>query len=79
MDGDIAKIEIKGMMVKVRSLFSVIFGEGCTTYGEIIGALAEADKNPRIKSIHINMDIPGGDCDDLFMALDAVKILKNRS
>ena len=73
MDGDIAKIEIKGIMVKARSFFSVIFGERCTTYGEIIDALAEADKNPRIASIHINMDSPGGDCDDLFTALDAIK------
>lgn len=71
--GDVAVIEVAGVITKAPSLFAMLFGGGNVTYPEVISALAEADKNPDIKRAEMRIDSPGGHIDGLFDTLAAMQ------
>src|SRR5690348_110583 len=74
--GDVAQINIKGLLTEEPDCFAVMFGDGNTTYASIREALAVADADPAIKSIVLNVDSPGGHVHGLFETLDALAATK---
>lgn len=72
--GDTATISVSGVITKSPSFFAMLFGGGNVTYPEIVGALAEADKNEHVKQGVMKMDSPGGHVDGLFDALAAMEM-----
>lgn len=74
--GDSAEIAIKGVITKSPSLLMMIFGGGSTTYRQINQALAQADADPNVREIILNIDSPGGQFDGLFETLAAIQTTK---
>jgi ClpP class serine protease len=70
---DKAEISVKGVLTKAPSFFAMMFGGGNVTYPEIISALAQADKNDKVKSATLAIDSPGGHVSGLFDALAAIE------
>lgn len=71
--GEVAQIEVKGVLTKNRDYYAHYYGGGNTTYGELIQALNEANALSGIKKIVMLVDSPGGTIDGLF---DAVAVLQ---
>lgn len=67
--GNNAEIEIKGVLTKSPNFMAMLFGDGSTTYSEIISALAEAGANPAVENVELAIDSPGGSFDGLFDVL----------
>lgn len=74
--GDVATITVSGVMTKGASLFAMLFGGGNVTYSEIIAAIETADANPKVKTIEMVIDSPGGQVDGLFEAIAAMQARK---
>lgn len=74
--GDVATITVSGVMTKGPSLFAMLFGGGNVTYAEIIAAIEAADADPRVKTIEMTIDSPGGQVDGLFEAIAAMQARK---
>lgn len=73
IDADVAKISVKGILTKEPNFFAMLFGRDNTTYPEIISALSEADRDPRVKTITLDIDSPGGNVAGLFEAIAAIQ------
>lgn len=73
IDADVAKIPVKGILTKEPNFFAMLFGRDNTTYPEIISALSEAERDPRVKSITLDIDSPGGSVAGLFEAVAAIQ------
>ena len=71
--GNVAQIDVSGILTDSPDIFARIFGGGNTTYGEIIAALASADADPEITEAILAIDSPGGTVDGLFDTLAAVQ------
>lgn len=71
--GNIAQIDVSGVLTDSPDIFARIFGGGNTTYGEVIAALASADADPEITEAVLAIDSPGGTVDGLFDTLAAVQ------
>jgi ClpP class serine protease len=71
--GEIAIIQVKGVITQAPDFLASIFGGGNVTYAEIIGAIAAAEADANITSIRLEVDSPGGEFSGMFEALDAVK------
>lgn len=67
-----AVIAVEGVITQKPDIFALLFGGGNTTYSEIVAAVTEADANPDVKQITLDIDSPGGQFDGLFDALDAI-------
>jgi len=74
--GDVAQISIKGVLTRSPSWMASMFGGGNTTYPDIIQALASAEADPKIKTIRLAIDSPGGEVAGLFDAVDALQAAK---
>ena len=72
VSGDIAQINVVGLLTKTPDFVAMLFGFGNTTYGEISDALASADADPRVSRLVMNVDSPGGTVAGLFEALQAL-------
>lgn len=70
--GGVAYISIKGVLTKEPSWVMRYFGGGNTAYSEIISALNEAERDPNIESIVLDIDSPGGQTNGLTTAMDAI-------
>lgn len=70
--GNVARIEITGTLTRTPSWMARYFGGGNTAYTEILSALAEAERDPNIKSIELAIDSPGGQTSGLVEVMDAV-------
>jgi ClpP class serine protease len=77
--GNTAEIRIEGVLTKKPDFFSMFFGGGNTTYVSIRNALAIAAADPKIKTILLAVDSPGGTVDGLFETLDAIAALRATS
>jgi ClpP class serine protease len=77
--GNTAEIRIEGVLTKKPDFFSMFFGGGNTTYVEIRNALAIAAADPKIKTIALAVDSPGGEVDGLFETLDTIATLRASS
>lgn len=74
--GDTAEIAIDGVLTEKPDCFALLFGSGNTTYSSIRKALAQADGDPNVKNIVLNISSPGGHVTGLFetfAALEAVR------
>jgi len=71
--GEVAQIEIRGVLTKNRDYYAHYYGGGNTTYGEIVQALNEANALSGIKKIILLVDSPGGTIDGLFDAVAALQ------
>lgn len=71
--GDVARIEVKGVLTQEPNFLAMLFGGGNTTYPEIIGALAEASQDDTVKSAELFVQSPGGIIDGLFETLGAIR------
>ena len=70
--GNVARIEIFGALTRTPSWMARYFGGGNTAYTEILSALAEAERDPNIKSVELAIDSPGGQTSGLVEVMDAV-------
>lgn len=71
--GDVAEIAIDGVLTKTPDLFAMLFGGGNTAYVDIVASLREAEANPSIKRIVLNVSSGGGSVDGLFDTLAALE------
>lgn len=74
--GDVAQINIEGVLTEKPDCFALMFGDGNTTYASIREALATADADPNVKAIVLNVDSPGGSVHGLFETLAALEATK---
>lgn len=71
--GDIAQIEVEGLLTEKPDLWAWIFGFGNTTYQQIRAALAIADADQVVKRIEFHVNSPGGQVAGFFDTLAAVE------
>lgn len=74
--GNVAQINIEGVLTEKPDCIAMIFGDGNTTYASIREALATADADPAVSSIVLNVDSPGGQVHGLFETLAALEATK---
>ncbi len=72
--GDVAQLDITGVMTAAPDFFAMLFGGGNVTYPEIISALAQACANPDVARIEMRVDSPGGHVNGLFDAIAALQM-----
>jgi ATP-dependent protease ClpP protease subunit len=76
VSGAQASIEVKGVLMKETSFFHSIFFGGGTSYTQIIGALSQADLDPNVDSIVLQVDSPGGNIKGLYETVQAIQNTK---
>jgi ClpP class serine protease len=74
--GGVAAIGVKGVLTQEPDCIAQMFGPGNTTYPSIIKALAQADADPSISAIEMNIASPGGTVEGLFETLAAIEATK---
>jgi len=72
VSGGVATIPVKGALFAEPSWIHALFGLDCTTYSGLGDALARANNDPRVSSIRLAVDSPGGDMKGLYEFMDAV-------
>ncbi len=72
VEGSVETIPIVGALTKRPDFWAMFFGDGNATYESLRGQLALAAEDPRIKSVVLAIDSPGGEVDGLFEFLDAI-------
>jgi ClpP class serine protease len=77
--GSTAEIRVEGVLTKRPDFFAAWFGGGNTTYTSIRSALAIATTDPKVKTIVLAVDSPGGAVDGLFETLDAIAAARANS
>lgn len=74
VEGNTAVIPIEGVLTNKRNLFAAWFGGGNTMYRDIIGSIAEANADKRVKQIVLAVGTsPGGNVNGMFQAMDAIR------
>lgn len=72
-DGE-AHINIQGILSRKRSFWAMLFGSAPSlTYDEIAIAVGQADTDPAVKAIVLDINTPGGGLDGVDVAAQAVK------
>ncbi len=75
-NGD-ARIPIQGILGNSRSFFDLLFGFGpALTYDELIDAVRQADSDPAVRRIVLDVNSPGGRVDGLDDAAQAIAAAK---
>jgi len=74
--GDVAQIEVAGVLTVRPDFVAWLFGYDNTLYGDIQAAVAIAEANPSIKRLQFNVNSPGGTVEGLFETLDAIDLAK---
>jgi ClpP class serine protease len=72
--GDVAEIRIEGVLSPKMDLWALWYGEGCTTYGDIIQSLALAQSDTSVRRMVLNIASPGGYVAGLFDCLAALEM-----
>ena len=70
--GRVAVIEVKGILTKEPDRMIEFFYGSNTAYDDIIGQLGAAETDPRIESIRLDIDSPGGNTDGFFETIAAI-------
>lgn len=68
----VAHIEVLGVLTQRTSWLAELFGGGNTTYAAIVEALAQANSDPAVRRIVLDVSSPGGEVAGLFACLDAL-------
>jgi len=72
--GSDAVIPIEGVLSEKPDFLAAWFGGGNTLYPDIIGAIAEANGDPVVERIVLDVGTsPGGDINGLFATMDAIR------
>lgn len=74
--GNVAQVNVVGVLTQEPSFMAMLFGGGNTTYSGIISALAEADADPAVERITMFVDSPGGSVHGLFETIAAIEATK---
>ena len=73
VDRGVANIPVHGVLTDRPDMFAFLFGGGNTTYAEIQQAISQADSDPSIRSIVLDIDSPGGQASAQWVAtMDAI-------
>lgn len=59
--GDVARINVVGVLTSSPDWFAMFFGNGNSTYGDISAAITAAESDPQIKQVEFYFDSPGGE------------------
>jgi ClpP class serine protease len=70
--GDVAQIDVVGLLTERPDFIAWLFGYGNTTYEDIQSAIAIAEANPAVKRLQYNIASPGGTIAGLFETLAAI-------
>ena len=74
ISGNIAQIEISGVLTKNPSFFFSFFsGGGSTSYSEIVDAIGIAEADESVDEIELFIDSPGGRLDGMEDAINAIR------
>lgn len=71
--GDVAQIDVVGVLTERPDFFAAFFGGGNTSYQSIRQALAAADADPAVREIQLQVSSPGGQVSGLFETLAALQ------
>jgi ClpP class serine protease len=74
--GDVATLDIEGVLTPKPDPFAKFFGGGNTSYGSIQAALRSAKADPNIKHMTLRISSPGGTVAGLFETLDEINEFK---
>ena len=73
IDDGVAVVSIAGVLTDRPSLFAQLFGDENTVYADIVRAVGQAERDPRVTSIVLDIDSPGGQASaEWVAALDAI-------
>lgn len=70
--GSTAEIDVSGVLTETPNFWAALFG-GNTAYRDIRAALAQADADPAISEIVLNIASPGGSVSGLFETIAAIE------
>lgn len=68
----VAHIDVKGPLLKDVPLIFKFFGVQATSYLDLAGAMHRANNDPRVNSIQLDVDSPGGTVSGIAGAADAI-------
>ncbi len=71
--GNVAQIDVCGVLAEEPDFWAWLLGVDQTTYGDIRDAFALAAANPAVSKVVLSVDSPGGYVDGLFETLAAVE------
>lgn len=71
--GDVAQINIKGVITRDPDFFAMLFGGGNPTWADIEAALASAQQNDEVKEAVVRIESPGGHVMGMFDAIAAAQ------
>lgn len=74
--GTTAEIAVHGVLTQAPDFMARFFGGGNTTYAEIRSALAEAEADPNVRSITLDVNSGGGQIAGLFDTLAAIEAVR---
>jgi ClpP class serine protease len=74
--GDVARINISGVLTETPDWFATWFGGGNTTYGDISAAILSAETDPDVKSIEFMYRTPGGEAMPVTALADQIAAMK---
>lgn len=66
-------IQIRGVLTQERNVLAQLFGGGNTTYPSIVSAVQEADNDPRVSQIVLDVHSGGGETDGLFETIAVIQ------
>lgn len=72
--GDVAEIRVDGVLTPKPDFYAYYYGNGNTTYPEIIQSLQIAGADPTIKRVVLSIASPGGYVSGLFDVLAALEV-----
>lgn len=74
--GDVARINIAGVLTELPDWFAMLFGGGNTTYGDISAAILSAETDPDVKSVEFMYRTPGGEAMPVTALADQIAAMK---
>lgn len=76
VSGDVAEITVEGILTSRPNPWASLIGVENTTYPDLQAAIEKARTDPKIKSVRVVVDSPGGTVDGLFDTLAAFEALR---
>jgi len=76
LSGNMATIDVSGVLTQEPNFMAVLFGGGNTTYSSILSAISEVERSPQITQVDFAIASPGGEVDGLFEVLSAISAMK---
>jgi ClpP class serine protease len=72
IEGTEAKITIDGVLMERPSFMSMFMSRGAAIYSDIRAAFEAAEADPRVKTIALDINSPGGTVEGMFETLDVI-------